>query len=171
MALTWTHDRHALDATQLDIRRIIGGGKVSTVRNVNLAVPGWSNDWGGGRLSVDNIRRKPLNRIARRALSGGLCLSLEGAGLGSGLLGTLLATAALGVLLGLRYRVPAVLLASFAVAIAGAVVAAFSGASVLAALALSWGGVAALQCGYVVGLLIGYALWRVRRWRRGEQVL
>lgn len=84
------------------------------------------------------------------------------------MLGTLAAAGGLGLLLGLRYRVPAVLLASIAVAAAAATVAVHMQASSLAALALALGAAATLQFGYLCGLLIAYAASRAKLRPGGE---
>jgi hypothetical protein len=83
----------------------------------------------------------------------------------------LIATGALGVLLGLRYRVTAVLVASPVVAIAGAAVAIATGSSAFVAVALSWGAIGVLQGGYLAGLLIAYAVCRLRGRHGGEPML
>ncbi len=87
------------------------------------------------------------------------------------MLGTLVAAGGLGLLLGLHCRVPAVLVASAAVAMAGGTGALLTGASFLGALMLSLGAVAALQCGYLGGLLAAYAASRARLRRGGGPTL
>jgi hypothetical protein len=87
------------------------------------------------------------------------------------MIGALVAAGGLGLLLGLRYRVPALLFASIAVAVAAAVVAVLAGASALAALGLSLGAVATLQCGYLGGLLVAYAASRAKPRRSGGPML
>lgn len=79
------------------------------------------------------------------------------------MLEALLASAGLGVLLGLRYRIPAVLVGSVAVAIAGVVLAWFIDASAWTMLTLPAGAVVALQLGYLGGLLLSHAASRARR--------
>jgi hypothetical protein len=81
-----------------------------------------------------------------------------------GMLGTLATAGGIGFLLGLRYQVPAVLLASMPVAVAAVAAAVLKGASALGVLASSVGAVAVLQCGYVGGLLVAYAVSRA--WQR-----
>ena len=84
------------------------------------------------------------------------------------MLGTLVAAGGLGVLLGLRYRVPALLVASIAVAAAAAAIAIHTQASPLAVLALTLGAAATLQCGYLCGLLVAYAASRAKLRHGGE---
>jgi hypothetical protein len=62
----------------------------------------------------------------------------------------------LGFLLGLRYRVPAVVPASAAVAAMGPVVAYLSGAEPWLLVLTSVGAVVALQCGYLGGFLLTF---------------
>ncbi len=62
----------------------------------------------------------------------------------------------LGFLLGLRYRVPAVVPASAVAAALGPVVAYLAGAGWWFVLAASAGAVVALQFGYLAGLLLSY---------------
>lgn len=76
------------------------------------------------------------------------------------------AAGGLGLLLGLRYRVPAVVLASAAVALASVFVAPFAGWSLWATVVTAFVGVLALQCGYVAGLGLACAAARARLWPR-----
>jgi hypothetical protein len=62
----------------------------------------------------------------------------------------------LGFLLGLRYRVPAVVPASAVAAVLGPVVAYLAGAEPWAIFIASVGAVVALQCGYLAGLLLSF---------------
>jgi hypothetical protein len=70
----------------------------------------------------------------------------------------LVGAASLGLLLGLRWRVPAVLLASAAVAVATGAAAYLTGSAPWAALIAAIGAVAALQCGYLCGLVLAIAV-------------
>ncbi len=72
----------------------------------------------------------------------------------------------LGLVLGLRYRVPAVLVASAAYTLASITVAPFAGWSLWATLAVVFGGAFALQCGYLVGLGLVCVATRARHWPR-----
>jgi hypothetical protein len=78
----------------------------------------------------------------------------------------LIAAAGIGFLLGLRYRVPAVVVASAAAAIAGALIAYLKGASLWGVLLLPVGAVVALQCGYLGGLLVAFGVAHNRQRRR-----
>lgn len=62
--------------------------------------------------------------------------------------------AAVGMLLGLRFRVPAALAGSFAAAVAGIVVAIAGGGATWDAATTAAVSVLALQVGYVLGLLV-----------------
>jgi hypothetical protein len=73
------------------------------------------------------------------------------------MLGALVAAGGLGLLLGLRYRVPAALAASVVAAIAVGLIALITGASGWAVLAGATGAAVALQVGYVGGLLLAFA--------------
>jgi hypothetical protein len=63
----------------------------------------------------------------------------------------------LGFLLGLRYRVPAVVPASAVAVVMGPVVAYVAGAELWLVLIASVGAVVALQCGYLGGLLLAFS--------------
>jgi len=91
------------------------------------------------------------------------------------------AAGGLGLLLGLRYRVSAVVAASPAVALVSIALAAFAGWSRWIALSVAIGGVFILQCGYLVGLGLtciqrhvlgdgGRALVRAESGRRAAEV-
>lgn len=73
------------------------------------------------------------------------------------MLGALVATGGLGLLLGLRYRIPAALAASVVVAVVVGMVALVTGASAWAVLAGAAGAAIALQLGYLCGLLLAFA--------------
>jgi hypothetical protein len=62
----------------------------------------------------------------------------------------------LGFLLGLRFRVPAVVPASAVAAVMGPLVAHLASAGVWAVVGASVGAVVALQCGYLGGLLLSF---------------
>ncbi|HEX5957805.1 MAG TPA: hypothetical protein VFY92_04000 [Hyphomicrobiaceae bacterium] len=83
------------------------------------------------------------------------------------MLEALLASGGLGVLLGLRYRIPAALVASVGVAIAGVVLAWFINASAWTVLTIPVGAVVALQLGYLGGLLLFHAASRAGLRRSG----
>jgi hypothetical protein len=68
----------------------------------------------------------------------------------------------LGFLLGLRYRVHAVVPASAAAAVLGPVVAYLAGAELWAILVASVGAVVVLQCGYLGGLLLTFRATRTK---------
>ena len=68
----------------------------------------------------------------------------------------------LGFLLGLRYRVPAVVPASAAAALMGPAVAYVSGSELWVVLVASAGAVVALQCGYLGGLLLTFSATRAK---------
>lgn len=76
------------------------------------------------------------------------------------------AAGGLGLLLGLRYRVPAVLAASAAFALLSIAIAPFAGWSPWATLAVALGGAFTLQCGYLAGLMMMCAAARARLWPR-----
>jgi hypothetical protein len=63
----------------------------------------------------------------------------------------------LGLLLGLRYRVPALLVASAVVAAAATAAACLTESAPWAVLILPFGAVAALQCGYLCGVALAFA--------------
>jgi hypothetical protein len=68
----------------------------------------------------------------------------------------------LGFLLGLRYRVPAVVPASALAAVMGPAVAYVTGAELWVVLIASVGAVVALQCGYLGGLLLTFSATRAK---------
>ena len=68
----------------------------------------------------------------------------------------------LGFLLGLRYRVPAVVPASALAAVMGPAVAYVAGAELWVVLIASVGAVVALQCGYLGGLLLTFRAMRAK---------
>ena len=75
------------------------------------------------------------------------------------------AAGGLGLLLGLCFRVPAVVAASAVLALASATVGPLlAGWSVWTVLAAALGGVFALQCGYFAGLLLMCAWSRAGSW-------
>jgi hypothetical protein len=78
----------------------------------------------------------------------------------------LIAATGIGFLLGLRYRVPAVVVASAAAAVGGAVIAHLKAAPLWAVLLLPVGVVIALQCGYLGGLLVAFGVSQTRERRR-----
>ena len=82
------------------------------------------------------------------------------------MLEALVAATGIGFLLGLRYRVPAVVVASAVAAVAGAWIAYLKGASLWAILMLPVGAVVALQCGYLGGLLVAFGVAHSRQRRR-----
>jgi hypothetical protein len=82
------------------------------------------------------------------------------------MLEALVAATGIGFLLGLRYRVPAVVVAAAAAAVAGAVIAHLQGGSLGAILLLSVGAVIALQGGYLGGLLVAFGVAHTRQRRR-----
>ena len=59
-----------------------------------------------------------------------------------------------GLLLGLRYRAPAVIVASAVLMLLGATICRLAGWSIWTAMAAAFSSVLALQCGYLVGLLL-----------------
>ena len=70
--------------------------------------------------------------------------------------------AALGLLLGLRYRAAAAIAMSALVLVAGAAVAMLAGWSFWMAVVAGFGAACVLQCGYLAGLLLGSAMTRTR---------
>lgn len=76
------------------------------------------------------------------------------------------AAGGLGLLLGLRYRVPAVLVASAVFALGSVAIAPSTGWSPWVTLAVTFGGALTLQCGYLVGLGIMCAATQGRLWLR-----
>lgn len=70
------------------------------------------------------------------------------------MLETLVVAAGIGFLLGLRYRVTVVIIASAGVAVAAVAIARSAGASLWGILAALGGAIVALQCGYLGGLLM-----------------
>jgi hypothetical protein len=88
------------------------------------------------------------------------------------MIATLFAAAAIGVLLGLRYRVWAALAASAVAVAAGGVLVYFRNASFWDILVTPLATMTALQCGYLAGLLAVAGLSRARRasaLKRGAQ--
>src|SRR5262245_56457239 len=85
-----------------------------------------------------------------------------------GMIEALVAAAGIGFLLGLRYRIPAAIIASAVAAAAGGVVACLTGASLWGVLIAPLAAMAALQCGYLAGLLaaVGVSRARLPGWRR-----
>lgn len=76
------------------------------------------------------------------------------------------AAAGLGLLLGLRYRVAAVVAMSAALVVAVTAIGPFAGRSLWAALAAAFVAAFALQLGYLGGLLLMCAASRARSWPR-----
>jgi hypothetical protein len=85
------------------------------------------------------------------------------------MLGALVAAGGVGLLLGLCFRVPAVIFASAGAAIVSVGVAQAIGASPWAVLLLPIGAVVALQCGYLGGLMLGLATSRALPWEGGAR--
>jgi hypothetical protein len=75
---------------------------------------------------------------------------------GGGMREALVLAGGLGFLLGLRYRVPAVVPVSAVMAVMGSVVAYLSGAGPWLVVLAAVGAVTALQCGYLAGLLLTF---------------
>ena len=69
---------------------------------------------------------------------------------------------AIGILLGLFLRVPAAMLASAAIALAGAAAVWVTHVGILMATETTLAAVFALQCGYILGLALSCVWWRVR---------
>jgi hypothetical protein len=63
-----------------------------------------------------------------------------------------------GLVLGLCFRAPAVLIASYGLAVAGATVAPFAGGSLWASVTVLGVMLLALQIGYLAGLILGCAV-------------
>jgi len=74
----------------------------------------------------------------------------------------------LGFLLGLRYRAPAVVVASAAAVVMGPAIAYQAGASFWAVVLAPIGAVVALQCGYLGGLLLSFLVARTRPEREAD---
>ena len=83
------------------------------------------------------------------------------------MLEALVLAAGLGFLLGLRYRVPALVAASAATVVLVPAFAYFAGAPFWAVLGAPLAALVALQCGYLGGLLLTYGVSRART-RGGE---
>ncbi|MBX9589744.1 MAG: hypothetical protein K2X43_10585 [Hyphomonadaceae bacterium] len=66
-----------------------------------------------------------------------------------------------GLLVGLRYRAPALIVASGLTTVGSFIVATLYEWSILQALAAAFGGLTALQCGYLAGLLLTCAASRL----------
>ena len=79
------------------------------------------------------------------------------------MLETLVLAAGMGFLLGLRYRVPIVVIASATAVVLGPAVAYIAGASFWAIVIAPAVGLVALQCGYLVGLLLSFMLTRATK--------
>ncbi|HEY7549459.1 MAG TPA: hypothetical protein VH913_08070 [Hyphomicrobiaceae bacterium] len=75
----------------------------------------------------------------------------------------LVVAAGAGFLLGLRYRPPAVVVASAAAAVMGPALAYLTGSSFRIVLLASVGAMVALQCGYLGGSLLNFSLTRTTR--------
>jgi hypothetical protein len=73
------------------------------------------------------------------------------------------AAGSVGLLLGLRFRMPAVLAASALILAGGSAAVPFAGAPLWTVLGTTFGTVCALQGGYLVGLLLWCALSRSSR--------
>jgi hypothetical protein len=76
------------------------------------------------------------------------------------------AAASIGLVLGLRFRAPSVIVASAIVVAGGVAVAPLTGLPFWTALAAILGGLCALQGGYIVGLMLWCALSRTSGLRR-----
>ena len=74
------------------------------------------------------------------------------------------ACAGLGLLLSLRYRLPAVIAVSAILLAAGAPIGQFAGLPLWIAFLAAGGAVIVLQCGYLAGLLLACGAARVRLW-------
>jgi hypothetical protein len=82
------------------------------------------------------------------------------------MLEALVLAAGLGVLLGLRYRAPAVVVGSGVAALMGPAVAYVAGASFWVVVIAPVGAVVALQCGYLGGSLLTFMMPRPKPERR-----
>jgi hypothetical protein len=78
---------------------------------------------------------------------------------------------AIGLLLGLRFRLPALLAASGAMAAACLTVAFCSASKPLIAVGMTFAALGVLQLGYVAGLLLSCAWSKVRHWPAGRLTL
>jgi hypothetical protein len=78
------------------------------------------------------------------------------------LISALIGAAGLGVLLGLSLRVPAVVAACAAIALAGIVIAPFADVGAITAALTTLGSIVALQCGFLGGLALSCVWSRVR---------
>jgi len=79
------------------------------------------------------------------------------------MLWTFAAAGLIGLVLGLRFRAPAVIAASGIVVVGGVAVAPLSGLPFWTALAALLGTLCALQSGYIVGLMLWSVVSRARR--------
>jgi hypothetical protein len=84
------------------------------------------------------------------------------------MLEALIAAAGVGFLLGLRFRVPAVVAASAVVAAATLALALFRGAPLWVALTAPIGAIVALQVGYLVALVLTHNPFRQGSWEDAE---
>jgi hypothetical protein len=82
------------------------------------------------------------------------------------MLGAYAVAAALGLLLGLRFKIPAVAVLSGLVVMAGTAIGPFFGWSVLGACAAAFGASFTLQCGYFLGLSLQCFASRPKSWPR-----
>jgi hypothetical protein len=78
------------------------------------------------------------------------------------MLEALVLAAGLGFLIGLRYRVPAVVVASAVAVVLGPVIAHFTGASFWTVMVTPLAALVALQCGYLGGLLLTFGVSRAK---------
>jgi hypothetical protein len=83
------------------------------------------------------------------------------------MLEALVLVAGLGFLIGLRYRVPAVVVASAAAVVLGPVIAHFTGASFWVVVITPLAALIVLQCGYLGGVLLTYGVSRAKP--RGDE--
>ena len=84
------------------------------------------------------------------------------------MLEALITAAGLGFLLGLRYRIPAVVAASAAVAVATLALALFRGAPLWVVLLAPMGAIVALQGGYLIALVLTNTTFRASSWEDAE---
>jgi hypothetical protein len=84
------------------------------------------------------------------------------------MLEALITAAGLGFLLGLRYRIPAVVAASAAVAVATLTLALFRGAPLWVVLIAPMGAIVALQGGYLIALVLTHTTFRAGSWEGAE---
>jgi uncharacterized membrane protein YkvI len=90
---------------------------------------------------------------------------------GDDMLWAFAAAGAIGLLLGLRFRLPALLAASGVVVAACLLVAYFTQPGPVAAVAMTFGMLSVLQFGYVVGLMVSCSWSRERSWPTADVTL